>query len=191
MTRIADQPSPARLAALIMIGLGFFALGVFFLIKPQERLSGSSADFSAVPVEVNLPSPTLLLEDLQGNPVSLSDYEGNVILVNLWATWCPPCREEMPTLQAFYEKYKPNGFVLIAIDQGESLEQTLPFVTENNLSFPVWLDPSGEAGRVFNTMSLPSSYVIDREGRIRLMWIGAISEQNLEKYAPGIILENQ
>lgn len=112
-----------------------------------------------------------------------------MILVNLWATWCPPCRDEMPTLQKFYEKYKEKGFVLIAIDQEETPEIVAPFVAEFGLTFPVWLDLDYLAEREFNTSNLPSSYVIDRNGTVRLMWIGGISKSNLEKYVPDIILE--
>jgi thiol-disulfide isomerase/thioredoxin len=112
-----------------------------------------------------------------------------VVLVNLWATWCPPCREEMPTLQAFYEKYKPLGFVLIAIDQGETGELVRSFAAEFGLTFPVWVDEYNRASRAFNTMNLPSSYVIDRGGRIRLMWVGGISEANLELSVPAVIFE--
>lgn len=187
--QLSDQPSPGRLIALIVIGFGFLALGISFMLRDWQPSSASTQDFSAIPSEVNLPSPDLYLTDLEGNRVMLSDYAGNVVLVNLWATWCPPCREEMPALQAFHEEYKSQGFVLVAIDQGETAQEVSPFVTEFGLTFPVLLDPSSSAGRAFNTMSLPSSYVIDRSGRIRLMWIGGISKENLDKYVPDIIKE--
>lgn len=95
----------------------------------------------------------------------------------------------MPTLQAFYEKYNSSGFVLLAIDQEESLEIVTPFVKEYGLTFPVWLDENYQSQRVFNTMNLPSSYVIDRAGTVRLMWIGGISKRNIEKYVPDLILD--
>lgn len=182
-------PAAGRLAAMVMIGCGFLALGISFMLFRGTTTYASEQDFSAVPAEVNFSAPELNLTTLQGQPNSLSDYKGSVVLVNLWATWCPPCREEMPTLQAFYEKYKGDGFVLLAISQGETAEQVAPFVQEFNVTFPVWLDISSEAGIAFKTMNLPSSYVIDREGRVRLMWIGGISKKNLEKYVPKIIKE--
>ncbi|MDP1544565.1 MAG: redoxin domain-containing protein [Anaerolineales bacterium] len=188
MTPVA-QSSHGRFLALIMIGLGFVGIGIMSLLLLNESTSASTQDFSTVPAKVDYPAPELNLTDLNGNPVSLADYRGNVALVNLWATWCPPCREEMPTLLAFHEKYKSKGFVLIAIDQGETVEQVLPFVDEFQLTFPVWMDISSSAGRAFNTMNLPSSYVIDRNGHVRLMWIGGISERNLEKFVPDLIKE--
>ncbi len=181
---------PGRIMALLLIGLGFLAIGISFLLLKNETVStGSSIDFSTVPAKVDFPAPDLSFIDLGTDSVSLSDYRGSVVLVNLWATWCPPCREEMPTLQAFYEKYKSEGFVLLAIDQGETLPQVLPYVKELKLTFPVWLDYSSEAGQAFETMNLPSSYVIDRNGQVRLMWIGGISKKNLEKYVPDVIKE--
>jgi thiol-disulfide isomerase/thioredoxin len=186
----ANQNVHGRLIAMSMIGLGFLGIGIMFLLLLREPASASTQDFLAVPAKVNYPAPELTLTDLNGAPVSLADYRGSVVLVNLWATWCPPCREEMPTLLAFHEKYKSEGFVLIAIDQGETVEQVIPFVDEFQLTFPVWLDITSSAGRAFNTMNLPSSYVIDRNGQVRLMWIGGISENNLEKYVPTVITGN-
>ncbi len=183
------QPSKIRFFAMLLMGLGFISVGIvlFFLLKNNPPVS--TQDFLAVPAEVDFPAPELALEDLSGKEVSLKDYRGSVVLVNLWATWCPPCKEEMPTLQTFYEKYKDDGFVLIGIDQEETRDVVQPFVTEFGMTFPIWLDIDWLAQREFNTSSLPSSYVIDRTGRVRLMWIGGISKKNLEKYVPEIIKE--
>ena len=196
MNTTTDQPSPGRLLALVMIGCGFLAIGIMYYLlsinnskTEYASFTDSTADFSTVPAKVDFVAPELNLTTLAGDPVSLADYRGSVVLVNLWATWCPPCAEEMPTLQAFYEQYRSKGFVLIAVDQGETTVEVAPFALEYGLTFPIWLDPQSEAGRVFNTMNLPSSYVVDRNGNVRLMWIGGISAANLEKYVPTIILE--
>jgi thiol-disulfide isomerase/thioredoxin len=176
---------------MMMIGTGLIIIGIMLMLLLNEKSAlASSTDLSAVPVEVDYGSPELNLHDLAGAPVSLSIFQGQIVLVNLWATWCPPCREEMPALQAFYEEYKSDGFVLIGINQEETRDVVEPFVKEFGLSFPVWLDEGYLAQREFNTVSLPSSYVIDRKGRVRLMWIGGISRQNLEKYLPAVIMEN-
>jgi len=182
------RPSFGRYMAMMMIGAGLIAIGVmlFFLLNNN---TASAQDFSTVPVIVNFTAPKLPLETLDGDPVSLDDYRGSVVLVNLWATWCPPCREEMPTLETFYEKYKSNGFVLIGVNQEETQEVVAPFVKEFGLTFPIWLDLDYLAQREFNTMNLPSSYVIDRTGKVRLMWIGGISKKNLEKFVPDVIME--
>jgi thiol-disulfide isomerase/thioredoxin len=185
---MTSQPSTGRFYAMLLIGTGLVSIGIMFFML-LSKPAASTQDFSAVPAKVNVAAPELTLEDLSGKTVSLKDHLGSVVLVNLWATWCPPCREEMPTLQTFYEKYKADGFVLVAIDQEETADVVEPFVKEFGLTFPVWLDIDYQAQRGFNTMSLPSSYVIDRNGRVRLMWIGGISEKNLEKYVPDLIKE--
>jgi thiol-disulfide isomerase/thioredoxin len=182
------QPSPARLYAALMIGAGLVVIGIVLFMLLYNP-TASSDDLSAVPAKVDFSSPKLTLEDLSGLPVSLDDYLGKVVLVNLWATWCPPCREEMPALQAFYEDHKADGFVLVAINQEEPRELVEPFVKEFGLTFPVWLDLDYQAEREFNTQSLPSSFVIDRTGRVRLMWFGSISKKNLEKYVTDVIKE--
>lgn len=182
------KSSPAHLYAALMIGAGLVMIGIvlfMFLYNP----AASSDELSAVPAKVDFAAPKLNLTDLSGKPVSLDDYLGSAVLVNLWATWCPPCREEMPALQAFYEDHKADGFVLVAINQEETREDVEPFVKEFGLTFPVWMDLKYIAEQEFNTNSLPSSFVIDRSGRVRLMWFGAISKKNLEKYVTDVIEE--
>jgi len=187
--KISTNFSLGRFYAMMMIGTGLVAVGLVLLLRMNNNkaISSSSTDFSVVPVEVDFAAPELDLRSLEGEPVSLMDYRGSVILVNLWATWCPPCREEMPTLQAFYEKHKDEGFILVGLNQEETRAAVAPFVREFGLTFPIWLDEDYLAQREFNTISLPSSYVIDREGRVRLMWIGGISKSNLEKFVAAVI----
>ncbi len=185
---VTAKSSLVRFYAMLMIGVGLVAIGIV-LFMFLNNSAASSVEPSAVPALVDFAAPELALEDLSGSPVSLNDYLGSVVLVNLWATWCPPCREEMPALQSFYDDNKSDGFVLIAINQEEPLEIVEPFVKEFGLTFPVWLDLNYQAEREFKTMSLPSSFVIDRDGRVRLMWFGSISKKNLEKYVIDIIKE--
>jgi thiol-disulfide isomerase/thioredoxin len=132
----------------------------------------------------------LALSDLSGARHLLADYAGTVVLINLWATWCPPCAAEMPNLQRFYLRHRPEGFTVIGIDDGDPIEQVASYVETHGLTFPVWLDPTYQAtDRAFKTPSLPSSYVLDRAGTVRLRWIGAIKESNLERYVTPLIKE--
>jgi thiol-disulfide isomerase/thioredoxin len=167
---------------MLMIGAGLIALGItlFLLIGGFTPLP-TQDEFSTLPVEVDFAAPELILEDLAGNSVSLRDYMGDVVLVNLWATWCPPCKEEMPVLQSFYERHQAEGFVLVGINQEEAAEVVKPFVANYGLTFPIWLDEDYLAQREFKTSNLPSSYLIDRDGKVRLMWVGRVSENFLEK----------
>ncbi|MEW6028885.1 MAG: TlpA family protein disulfide reductase [Chloroflexota bacterium] len=187
----------SRLIALVVIGMGLIAVGIAAMAfvtmnraAPESDVSGGSgSDASVLPALVNYPAPELTLTDLNGQSYSLADYRGRVALVNMWATWCPPCRQEMPTLQSFYEQYADLGFVIIAIDDGDPAPDVAAFVEEYGLTFPVWLDPQYASERAFNTMNLPSSFVMDREGIIRLQWVGAIERDQLETYVAPVILE--
>lgn len=173
----------------------FLGFGVIFIITSVALLLRDLAqqnDFSTVPARVNYSAPELTLMDTQGVARSLRDYRGQVVLVNLWATWCPPCKEEMPTLQSFYNKHQDKGFVVIAINDGDPVEDVLQFVQEYRLTFPVWLDPTYVATeQAFKTLSLPSSFVIDREGTIQLQWVGGISRRMLDQHVAPLIMEQQ
>ena len=173
---------------LILLGLGFILIvaSAYFIFRNKAP----QIDFSTVPVKVKFPAPELTLADTQGVSRSLADYRGQVVLVNLWATWCPPCKEEMPTLQVFYDKYRKDGFVIIAINDGDPAADVLQFVKDYELTFPVWLDPTYIATeQAFNTLNLPTSFVIDRNGTIQLTWVGGISAEMLEKNLTPIIME--
>ena len=186
---ISPQPFSGRFYAILLTFAGLILTGGGSYLLIKNAAVSPDQNFSTVPVAVDYAAPELILEDINGNSVSLADHLGSVVLVNLWATWCPPCREEMPTLESFYEKYKSNGFVLIGINQEETADVVTPFVREYGLTFPIWLDLEHQTQLKFNTMNLPSSYVIDRSGNVRLMWIGGIEKRNLEKYVAKIIKE--
>jgi cytochrome c biogenesis protein CcmG, thiol:disulfide interchange protein DsbE len=174
---------------MMSAGIGFLLfglVGIWFLWR-QAPLSVQAQEITAVPQRVEYPAPDLTLTDLEGNSVSLVDLQGRVVLVNNWATWCPPCRAEMPTLDAYYQAHKEKGFTLVAVDSGEPAEVVDRFVENYSLSFPIWLDPSAKALRAFRNNSLPSSYVVDREGIIRLAWTGAISRDMLEKHVTPLL----
>jgi peroxiredoxin len=105
------------------------------------------------------------LSDLKGKSWHLRDLKGKVVQVNFWATWCPPCRKEMPDLQAFYDKYKDQGFVVLSISDEEAAKVS-PFITERNISYPVLLDPGRKVNEAFVVEGIPKSFVYDREGKL-------------------------
>ncbi len=184
---------PRRVMALMLVGSGLMLVGLIamylvYVQKEQEALQPT--DFSAIPAPVHYAAPSLQLSDLTGTKHSLADYRGKVVLVNLWATWCPPCQAEMPLLQKYYDKHRQDGFAVIGIEDGEPIGDVAAFVKQYALTFPIWLDPKHQATDVaFKTMNLPTSYVIDRDGQVKLAWYGAISEGNLEKYITPLIQE--
>jgi len=105
------------------------------------------------------------LTDLQGQSWHLRDLKGKVVLVNFWATWCPPCRKEMPDLEALYEKYKDQGFVVLAISDEEATKVT-PFIAERKISYPVMLDPGRKVKELYQVDGIPKSFVYDRDGKL-------------------------
>jgi peroxiredoxin len=112
-------------------------------------------------------APDFAVPDLAGQAVRLSGLRGQVVLVNLWTTWCPPCREEMPSMQQLYERLKDRGFVLLAVSQDENGKTVVePFVRELGLTFPVLVDPEHQVGDRYQVWGYPESFLIDREGRI-------------------------
>jgi len=183
------QPKPRKNLPFLLLGLGLLLIvaSVLYVLRGNSLQS----EVSAVPVQVNFAAPELMLTDTHGVTHSLADYRGQVVLVNLWATWCPPCKEEMPALQSFYNKYADRGFTIIAINDGDPAPDVLQFVKDYELTFPVWLDPTYIATeQAFKTLNLPSSFVIDRNGTVRLMWVGGINRKMLDKHVTPVITEN-
>ncbi|MBI5353929.1 MAG: TlpA family protein disulfide reductase [Chloroflexi bacterium] len=177
----------------IIIGAGLVLIGLAALLMlpgKNNTDTSQSESRSVVPVEVNYPAPELSLQNVSGQNETLTDYQDQVVLVNNWATWCPPCKAEIPTLEAYYKTHKEEGFVIIGVEAGETQKDVLTFVQEHDMTYPVWFDLYGAALNAFHNESLPSSYVIDRKGVIRLSWVGEISREMLEKYVTPLLTEN-
>lgn len=173
----------------VVLGLALIGIAIVTLATPGSK-SDAAGRSSVVPVEVHFAAPELSLQNLEGKNESLSDYQSDVVLVNNWATWCPPCKAEMPTLSAYYNEHTSEGFTIIAIEAGDEVEGVSQFAQSNNLKFPVWLDPDGASLRAFGNGNLPNSYVIDRSGTVRYAWTGEISKAMLEKYVTPLLAEN-
>ncbi len=110
-------------------------------------------------------SADFTLSDIHGKSWKLSDLRGKVVLVNFWATWCPPCRKEMPDMQALYERFGPRGLVILAISD-ETHEKVDPFIAEKKYTYPVLLDPAQTVGKQFGVQGIPKSFVFDRKGKL-------------------------
>ncbi|MCB1757512.1 MAG: TlpA family protein disulfide reductase [Gammaproteobacteria bacterium] len=120
-----------------------------------------------------LPAPTLDIPDLQKNIWKTADLKGQPAIVNFWATWCPPCREEMPSMEKAWEKIKDEGIQMLAVSYGEDADRVEAFQMDYPMSFPVLLDTSGEVGRNWPVKGLPTTFVIDSEGNIVYQALGA------------------
>lgn len=147
----------------VIVGLVVVLIGV-------GRIAGIA------PVVVGSAAPNVVATDFHGNPVQLDDLRGEVILLNIWATWCPPCREEMPSMQRLHEQLGPEGLQIVAVsvdaplgrfdlggNRGGDVEA---FARELGLTFPIWLDPEGRIQRDYRTRGVPESFLINRNGTI-------------------------
>ncbi len=112
------------------------------------------------------PAVSYDVKNLTGRPDALARYRGSVVLMNLWATWCPPCRQEMPALERFYTANKTHGVVVLGVDQGESASATAAFVKQFGVTFPILLDSEQEYGRSYAAVGLPTTIVVDRNGHV-------------------------
>ncbi len=176
-----------------VIGVFLVLIGIALFVVLQGTDGGAAspvADLSVVPVAVKYPAPELALENVNGGTESLADFSGQVLLLNNWATWCPPCKAEMPTLKKFHDAHSTEGFTIIAVEAGDGKEEVLQFANSLGLTFPIWLDPEGAALNAFKNGSLPNSYVIDRSGTVRYAWTGEISLAMLEKFVTPLIAES-
>lgn len=147
---------------LILGGLGLSGLG-----NVSTARIGSTVDFS--------------LNDFSNKPIRVSDYRGHPVLVNLWASWCPPCRAEMPELIKFFDDHQADGLVLLAVNSADDANSARQFISDQKMPFPVLYDPKGTAERLFNTDGLPSTFLIDKAGVLRFAWTGEISQSILNQ----------
>ncbi len=186
---------------LFFVSVGIALIGVMAVllllfgkkdsVSSQTAASDSSPSSpSSIPSEVNYAAPELSLQNINGNTEALTDYRDKVVLVNNWATWCPPCKAEIPTLEAYYKAHSAEGFVIIGIEAGEPQSEVLQFVQTSVITYPIWVDLNNASLRAFGSAGLPNSFVIDRSGTVRLAWVGEINREMLEKYVTPLIAEN-
>lgn len=118
------------------------------------------------------PAPAFSLVDIDGMPHSLSEYRGRVVIINFWATWCPPCREEMPSMQRAWEQIKDEGIALLAVNVGEDEDTIFQFTANYPVTFPLLLDRDSEVIQRWPVRGLPTTFVVDPRGRIVYRAIG-------------------
>jgi cytochrome c biogenesis protein CcmG/thiol:disulfide interchange protein DsbE len=140
---------------------------------------------SLVSAEQRFAAPGFTLQSLTADAVSLSDYQGKVVLLNFWATWCMPCRQEMPGMERLWKKYQDQGLVSLAVSTDEgSPARVQSFVKKLKLSFPVALDPDSKASDLYQVSGLPVSFLIDQQGRIAAKITGSenwMSEKSIAR----------
>lgn len=128
-------------------------------------------------------APSFTIQTLTGETVSLEDFRGKRILLNFWATWCPPCKEEMPDMQTLYNEFKDQDFVVLAVNvtiTEKSSEAVTKFVEDYDLNFPILMDEKGEVAHQYEILSYPTSFFIDSDGIIRKKIVGGLSKKVMQ-----------
>jgi len=148
-------------------------LGLAWIYISADRTGTSTSGKVPAPQQGFL-APDFELQTLDGETIKLSNLRGQAVLINLWATWCPPCRAEMPAIEKIYNEYQDQGLVVLAVNMTyqDAYSDIAPFIDEYGLTFPVLLDETSKVGTAYQLRSLPSSFFIDRDGIISEVVIG-------------------
>ncbi len=161
--------------------------GLVWIFASADKTNSATAGRIPAPQKGFL-APEFKLETSDGQSIALTDYRGKAVLVNLWATWCPPCRAEMPTIEKVYQEYQNQGLVVLGVNSTIQDDPTAiaPFVKQYNITFPILLDINGEASDLYELRSLPTSFFIGRDGVIKEVVVGgpmseALLRTNIEE----------
>ena len=149
---------------ILLIFLIIASVGIMVLLQTKDsffNLSGKPR------IGKGVPAPDFTLPDLGGQMVSLAEYKGKVVFLNIWATWCPPCVEEMPSMEKLYQELNNDGLKILAVSVDESgARAVIPFMKKNKLSFPALTDTKGAIRSLYQTTGVPESIIIDKDGII-------------------------
>jgi peroxiredoxin len=158
----------AVLAICIAAVVFFFGIGE----RPQEP--------PVAPAKIGMEAPDFTLKDLQGNTVTLSEYRGKVVFLNFWASWCPPCREEMPSMERLHEVYAGRDFVMLAVNVEQDVHDVRAFLEKHPHKFQIPLDAAGRAQGLYGVYRFPETFLIDKNGRIAEHYLGARDWSSVE-----------
>jgi thiol-disulfide isomerase/thioredoxin len=180
-----DRKNLALIGAGILVGVGLgmvilaaIGIGSGFLFNRFKASAGNEP--LQAPVESSQ-APDFQLESLDGSSIKLADLRGRPVLINFWATWCGPCQQEMPLIEQYYQKYKPD-LVVLAVNNDEPKPDVQAYVTNLNLTFPVLLDPGTKVEDLYRVRAFPTTFFVDKSGTIRYQHIGILNEGQLVQY---------
>ncbi len=171
----AAQRMKNRLLTIVLVGGSIFAVVAFFFISVR-----SDPNIGVRRPVVGQPMSNLVLKDLNGKTVHLSDYAGKPVLMNAWATWCPPCKAELPELQSFYEQHKSEGFVMLAVNAGEDKGSVSLFISQQGYTFPVVLDPNTTVLNRMGISSFPTSILVGKDGNVKGIHVGMFTTDTIQ-----------
>lgn len=167
------------IAALVAAAVAAFILVPMFVSSPAHPAGPTGI--------VGQPAPIFDLRDTNGNAVSLRGERGRVVVMNLWASWCPPCRAEMPDLQRLAVAYAARGVVVIGANQGESARHAAAFARSLDVRFPIWLDSEQRYGRAYRALGLPTTVFIGRNGTIERAFDGPLTYPQMRAVLDGVL----
>ncbi len=167
--------------SLVALSLVTLVLGAWLLIQGKDGATQSAASPPITQAAKPAPAVDFSLTSIDGKQVRLSELRGKVVLINFWATWCPPCKAEMPDLEAIYrENGDTHNFVILAVDVEEEAGLTRAFAKQYGITFPLLPDPDGRvSNNRYFIRSLPTSFIIDRTGNVRYQWAGQQSRASM------------
>jgi peroxiredoxin len=158
--------------AVILVFLAVAGLLVLFALNQKESFRKS---FELKSLDVGRPAPNFEFPGLDGKIVSLSDYRGKVVLVNIWATWCPPCIDEMPSMEKLYNELQGENFKILAVSiDAQGLKAVAPFMKAYKLTFPALIDSEGTIKNLYKATGVPESFIIDKQGILIKKIIGPL-----------------
>jgi thiol-disulfide isomerase/thioredoxin len=170
--------------ALIGIGLAFSIFNATPLAKKNKDTTATETAGAVTGIKPGNKAPDFELDTLSNGKMSLSEQKGKVVFINIWASWCPPCRAEMPEMESFYKEYGGKRAEILAVNltDSDSRDAAQNFTSENKLTFPILLDSSGKVGSVYQAVTIPTTYIINYDGIIVNKHIGPMDFSTMEKY---------
>jgi len=173
------------LIAAIVIGVSIFTVNTYNASNAKNKASQENATSQSTGINHNILKTKAIdfrLKDLEGKELSLSDLKGKKVFLNFWATWCPPCRAEMPEIEKLYQETKDSNLVIVAVEIGEPLDTVKSFIDSNKYNFKVLLDSDQSIASKYNIASIPTSYFIDVDGNIVSKNVGAMNIDQMKAY---------
>ncbi len=173
------------MGCLLVIGL---VIGFWNVAVPPRTATPLVAEAGGL---VHQAAPDFTLTDLNGTTVNLADFKGKVVLINVWATWCPPCVRETPRLVRVAEQYTADGLVVLGVNATyqDTVSDVRAFVAQQQIPYPILLDPDNVVGQLYPTRLMPSTFLVDRTGLIRAVRVGEIDEQQLTEQISALLAE--
>jgi peroxiredoxin len=169
-------------AGVLLVGIALIGFANVSRHRGESDTGPVMMEKGAGPVAAGKLATDFTLKDLRGHTVSLSSLRGKVVFLNVWATWCAPCREEMPSIESLYERFKGDkDFVVLAVSQdSDGRKAVAPYMEKNGFKFTALLDPRNEVGDAYNVSGIPETFIIGRDGRIVAHHVGPYDWSNAE-----------